>query len=74
MEIAAKDVKLLRVPAQCPSIAMLAGTIEKLENVQNIVVLIEDDDGTWLMTLEGATTERINWMLDRAKLLLHRAD
>lgn len=41
---------------------------------ENIVVLIEDGDGITTMTIDGTTAERMNWMLDRAKFLLHRAD
>lgn len=41
---------------------------------ENIVVLIEDGDGITAMTIDGTTAERMNWMLDRAKFLLHRAD
>ena len=68
-------MKMLKVPDRCQTKEMLIGTMSKLENAQHIVVLIEDDDGgVWSMTVNGTTVERINWMLDRAKLMLHDAD
>lgn len=63
--------KLLRVPARCQTKEMLIGTLEKLENVLDIVVLVNDDEGIWTMLINGTSNERINWMLDRAKILLH---
>lgn len=63
--------KLLRVPQRMPTREMLIGTLEKLEDIQNIVVIVEDDEGVWTMLIEGTTRERINWMLDRAKIMLH---
>lgn len=63
--------KLLRVPQRMPTLEMLIGTLEKLEDIQTIVVIVEDDEGVWTMLIEGTTRERINWMLDRAKIMLH---
>jgi hypothetical protein len=63
--------KLLRIPTKCQTREMLIGTIQQLENVENIVVLIEDAEGVWLLVEDGTSYERINWMLDRAKILLH---
>lgn len=37
--------KLLRVPQRLPTREMLIGTLQKLENVQNILVIVEDDTG-----------------------------
>jgi hypothetical protein len=73
MENAEKKPRLLRVPQQCRSREMLLGTIAKLDSVENVVCLIMDEDGVWLLH-DGATCERINWMLDRAKLNLHEPD
>lgn len=63
--------KLLRVPQRMPTREMLIGTLQKLENVQNILVIIEDDEGTWIMQEGNVTLERMNWMIDRAKRILH---
>lgn len=63
--------KLLRVPTKCQTKEMLAGTMVKLENVEDIVVLINDNEGVWLMVIDGTTLERINFMLDRAKFMIH---
>lgn len=68
------EPKLLKIPLRVYSREELLGTVAKLEGVENIVVLIEDEAGIWLMVVDGTTSERINWMLDRAKFLLHRAD
>lgn len=73
MQSAEKTPKLLRVPHQCRSREMLLGTIAKLDDVENMVVLVLDEEGIWLLH-DGATSERINWMLDRGKLNLHEAD
>jgi hypothetical protein len=66
-----EKVKLLRVPARFQNREMMINTISQLENTKTIVVLVEDDEGVWTMFEEGATLERINWMLDRAKVMLH---
>jgi 2-phospho-L-lactate guanylyltransferase (CobY/MobA/RfbA family) len=63
--------KLLRVPQRLPTREMLIGTLHKLENVQNIVVIVEDEAGIWIMQEADVTLERINWMFDRAKKMLH---
>ena len=63
--------KLLRVPVRCQSKDMIFGTIKQLDNIQNLVVLLEDEEGVWLMIEHGTTLERINWMLDRAKSIIH---
>lgn len=68
------EPKLLKIPVRVYSREELLGTVAKLEGVENIVVLIEDEAGIWLMVVDGTTHERINWILDRAKFLLHRAD
>jgi len=63
--------KLLRIPQRMPTRAILIGTLQKLENVQNILVIVEDDEGCWIMQENDTTLERMNWMLDRAKLMIH---
>jgi hypothetical protein len=63
--------KMLRVPVKLKSRAMMVGTLEKLENVEHLVLIVEDDEGVWSMTLDGTTLERMNWMLDRAKKIIH---
>ena len=62
---------LLRVPKRMPTRAMLVGTLEKLEDVQNLLVVVEDEAGIWIMHEGDTTLERLNWMLDRAKITIH---
>lgn len=62
---------LLRVPKRMPTREMLIGTLAKLENVENILVIIEDDEGIWIMQDNHTTLECMNWMLDRAKRMVH---
>ena len=62
---------LLRVPKRMPMREMLIGTLAKLENVENILVIIEDDEGIWIMQDNHTTFECMNWMLDRAKRMVH---
>jgi len=50
---------------------MLVGTLEKLEGVENIMVIVEDAEGVWLMHEGDTALERLNWMLDRVKLVIH---
>ena len=50
---------------------MLVGTLEKLEGVENLLVVVEDESGCWIMHEGGTTLERLNWMIDRAKLMVH---
>ena len=71
--IADATVKLARVPDKVHTIDELCGVITQV-TAESIVVLIEDGAGLWSMTLDGTTAERMNWMLDRAKMLLHRID
>ena len=66
-----EKVKLLRVPQKCMTREMLIGTISKMENIKNILVLVEDDTGVWIMSESETTLERMNWMLDRAKYQIH---
>ena len=68
------EPKLLQVPDRVHSVEEMCGLVAKLPNVENIVVIVEDPEGVWVMTVDGTTAERMNWMLDRAKLRLHRAD
>lgn len=67
-------VRLARVPERVHSIEEMFGVVEKLEEMQHIVVLVDDGEGVISMTIDGTTAERINWMLDRAKLMLHGVD
>jgi hypothetical protein len=62
---------LLRVPQRMPTRAMLIGTLEKLEGVQNLLVIVEDEEGCWIMHESDTTLERLNWMIDRAKFMVH---
>ena len=66
--------KLLRVPQRMPTREMLIGTLQKLENIQNMMVIVEDDEGVWMMQEADTTLERLNWMLDRVKFMLHDKD
>lgn len=62
---------LLRVPRRMPTREMLVGTLEKLDGVKNILVVVEDEEGCWIMHESDTTLERLNWMLDRAKRMVH---
>lgn len=55
---------LLRVPKRMPTREMLIGTLEKLEGLKNVLVVLEDEEGVWIMHEGGTTLERLNWMLD----------
>ncbi len=66
-------VKLARLPDRVHAKDELLGALAQID-FQNIVVIIEDAEGIVTMTLDGTTAERMNWMLDRAKLRLHRAN
>lgn len=66
-------VKLARVPHRVHTMDELLGLVAQLP-IRNIVIMIEDDEGVMSLTLDGTTSERMNWMLDRAKFLLHKAD
>jgi hypothetical protein len=54
-----------------PTREMLVGTLQQLSDVQNVMVVVEDAEGVWLMHEGDTTAERLNWMLDRAKFLIH---
>lgn len=64
-------VKLARVPRTIHTREELLGVVAQLEDVRTLMVLVEDQDGVWVMQIDGTTAERMNWMLDRAKRLLH---
>jgi len=64
-------LKLLRVPQRMPTREMLIGTLQKLEGVKTLLVIVEDEEGIWIMHERDTTLERLNWMVDRAKRLLH---
>jgi hypothetical protein len=66
-------VKFARIPDRVHTKEELFGILAQID-FENIVVLIEDHSDMWSMALDGTTAERMNWMLDRAKFLLHRAD
>lgn len=66
--------KLLQIPERVHTVEEMAGLLCKLEGVENVVLIIEDSEGITTMVVDGTTAERMNWMLDRAKFLLHRAD
>lgn len=66
-------IKFARTPDRVHTKEELIGVISQTD-FQNIVVLIEDNEGCIeTMTISGTTAERMNWMLDRAKVLLHRS-
>jgi hypothetical protein len=50
---------------------MLIGTLERLSEPCDIVVVARDAEGLTLAYVDGITLERINWLLDRAKIILH---
>ena len=68
------DPKLLQIPDKVHSVEEMCGLLAKVEGLQHVVVVVEDAETVWTMTVNGTTAERMNWMLDRAWLLLHRAD
>lgn len=63
--------KLLRVPVKCQSLDMIFGTVKQLEGLQHVLVIVEDQEGCWIIIQDGTTLERMNWMLDRAKFMVH---
>ena len=63
--------KLLRVPQRIANKATLIGVLEKLENIENILVIVQDDEGCWVMHVGDTPAERLEWMVDRAKRLIH---
>lgn len=69
-----EPVKLGRVPDKVRTLDELLGAVHQFAGIEHVVVIVEDGDGCTIMTIDGTTAERMNWMLDRAKLLLHRAD
>lgn len=64
-------VKLGRVPDKVRTLDELFGAVRQMTGVQHVVVIVEDEEGTTTMTVDGTTAERMNWLLDRAKFLLH---
>lgn len=69
-----RPVKMLLVPDRVHTLDEMLGTVRQFEDLQNIIVILEDSDGVTTLALDGTTAERMNWMLDRAKFLLHKAD
>ena len=67
------DPHVLKVPDRVHTLDELIGVIKQMP-MENIMVLVHDQDGVTTLTLDGTTAERMNWMLDRAWLLLHRGD
>ena len=65
-------IKLGRVPDKVRTLDELLGAIRQFVGIEHVVVIVEDADGITSMTIDGTTRERMNWMLDRAKFLLHR--
>jgi hypothetical protein len=66
-------VKLARLPNRVHTKDELLSIVAQID-FENIVVIIEDAEGITTMVIDGTTAERMNWMLDRAKFRLHRAD
>lgn len=64
-------MSLLRVPQRIPTREMLIGTLQQLDGLQNVLVIVEDAAGVLMLHETSATSERLNWMLDRAKFMLH---
>jgi hypothetical protein len=64
----------LGVPEKVHTIDEMCGVIRQFPGLENIVVIMEDAGGVTTMTLDGTAAERMNWMLDRAKFLLHEKD
>lgn len=69
-----EPVKLGIVPDKVRTLDELLGAIQQFSGIEHVVVIVEDGDGVTTMTIDGTTAERMNWMLDRAKFLLHRSD
>lgn len=72
MDVLTNVVKF-KTPNKVYTIDEMFGAV-KLLDFENVVVIVNDADGVEMMTLEGTTAERVNWLLDRAKLLLHKAN
>lgn len=64
-------VKPLRVPEKVHTLEDLLGAVQQTEGFKNIVAIVEDEEGVTTWTIFGTTAERMNWLLDRAKLRLH---
>lgn len=64
-------VKLARVPDKVYTLDELLGAVRQFVEVLHIVVIVEDGEGVSIMTIDGTTAERMNWVLDRAKRMLH---
>lgn len=64
-------------PRKVRTLDDMCGALKGVDDLETLFVVFEDATGVCLMPLEvngrEPTSERINWMLDRAKLLLHRA-
>jgi hypothetical protein len=67
------EPRLLKVPQKVHSLEEMFGVISRLEGVSDVVAIVRDEDGVWAMVIDGTTAERMNWMLDRVKLLLQGA-
>lgn len=63
------------LPERVNSIADMVGVLERVKGLENVVVIVEDQSGVWLMPVtinnDRPTAEHINWMLDRSWILLH---
>jgi hypothetical protein len=64
-------IKLARLPDRVHTLDEMFGAVKQIDGMVSIIVLVEDGSGVVTMTLDGTTAERMNWMLDRAKILLH---
>jgi len=58
-------------PKRVHSLDEMFGTISKIENVENVICIVETDEGYRLMVIDGVTQERVNWLLDCGKRILH---
>jgi hypothetical protein len=64
-------VKLARVPDKVYTLDELLGAARQFEAIQHVVMIVEDAEGVSILTIDGTTDERMNWLLDRAKRMLH---
>ena len=63
-------IKLLKIPTATDAVTKLLEQV-KLLNLTNAVIIFEDNEEAVTMMNSGMQCDRINWMLDRAKIMLH---
>lgn len=60
------------LPQRVRTLDDLLGAVAQMDGIESVVVVVHDAIGCTLLTVDGTSVERVNWMLDRAKHNLHR--